>query len=205
MGESYFFSQIRLLQQLCIQKKSFMSFSTKTKKQLRFTKNILKNSGKLQKHKYPKADDNRMTKKSQMSVEYLFVIAFAMGIVLVTAYAFFVQTRETSTDQQLGTIEVIARDVLSNAKNVYYAGPLSKKTVRYTMPTIVNNVSVSGDNALVFSVTTEGASYELTYYSDVPIAGNFPASQGYTQQITHILVMNNGTTVLLCTEEFGCS
>ena len=142
--------------------------------------------------------------KAQFSVEYLFVIAFAMSVVLITAYVFFMQSRETNEEQQFATVEIIARDVLSNAKNVYYAGPLSKKTLRYTMPEIVENISVSGDNALIFTVTKEGATSELTYYSDVPIKGYFPSSQSYTQQITHILVYNNETYSMICSEEFGC-
>ncbi len=142
--------------------------------------------------------------KAQFSLEYLFVIGFAMAIVLITAYAFFIQSRESTEDQQLATIDFIAHDMLSNAKNVYYAGALSKKTLRYTMPQILNNISVTGDNAIVFSVTKEGVTSELPYYSDVPIEGYFPHDPGYTQQITHILVYNNDTYVMLCTEEFGC-
>lgn len=142
--------------------------------------------------------------KAQFSLEYLFVIGFAMAIVLITAYAFFIQSRESTEDQQLATIDFVAHDMLSNAKNVYYAGALSKKTLRYTMPQILNNISVTADNAIVFSITKEGVTSELPYYSDVPIAGYFPHDPGYTQQITHILVYNNDTYVMLCTEEFGC-
>lgn len=142
--------------------------------------------------------------KGQFSMEYLFVIAFAMSIVLISAYAFFIQSRESTEEQQLATIEIIARDVLSNAENVYYAGPLSKKTLRYTMPQILNNISVTGDNALVFSISSDGAIRELAYYADVPIQGYFPHDPSYTQQIAHILVYNNDTYVMLCTEEFGC-
>ena len=146
----------------------------------------------------------RFFSKAQFSVEYLFVIAFAMGVVLITAYAFFIQSRESTTDQQLATIDFIAHDMLSNAKNVYYAGALSKKTLRYTMPQILTNISVTADNAIVFTVTKEGVTSELLYFSDVPIEGYFPHDAGYTQQITHILVYNNDTYVMLCTEEFGC-
>lgn len=141
--------------------------------------------------------------KSQMSVEYLFVIALAMGMVLVTAYVFFVQTSEVSEQQQIATIEIMGNDILSVAKSVYYSGGISKKTVQYTMPSIVDNIYVA-DNALVFNVTTSGSTYELVYYSDVPITGIFPETKYYTEQIAHILVINNEDSVLLCTEEFGC-
>jgi uncharacterized protein (UPF0333 family) len=143
-------------------------------------------------------------KKAQFSLEYMFIVAFAMGAVLITATVFFMQSRESGEEQQLANIEIIANDVLSTAKSVYYAGGISKKTVRHTMPTIVNNISVSDDNALVFSITSEGITSELVYYSDVPIEGVFPHDKGYTEQITHILVYNRDTYVLLCTEEFGC-
>ena len=141
--------------------------------------------------------------KAQMSVEYLFVIALAMGLVLITAYVYFIQSSEISQEQQLTNIEVMAQDILSTAKNVYYAGGISKKTTDYKMPSIVNNVYVM-ENALVFNVTTDGSAYDLVYYSDVPITGIFPETKYYTEQIAHILIVNNEDSVLLCTEEFGC-
>jgi hypothetical protein len=141
--------------------------------------------------------------KAQMSIEYLFVIALAMGMVLVTAYVYFVQSSEISEQQQITNVEVMAQDILSVAKNVYHAGGISKKTANYKMPPIVNNVYVV-ENALVFNVTTDGSTYELVYYSDVPIIGDFPETKYYTEQIAHILIINNEDYVLLCTEEFGC-
>ncbi|MEK6867831.1 MAG: hypothetical protein AABX98_03335 [Nanoarchaeota archaeon] len=143
-------------------------------------------------------------KKAQFSLEYMFIVAFAMSAVLITATVFFMQSRESGEQQQLTNIEIIANDILSTAKSVYYAGGISKKTVRYTMPTIVNNISVSDDNALVFSITSEGITSDLVYYSDVPIEGVFPHDKGYTEQITHILIYNRDDYVLICTEEFGC-
>ena len=143
-------------------------------------------------------------KKAQFSLEYMFIVAFAMAAVLITATVFFMQSRESGEQQQLANVEIIANDVLSTAKSVYYAGGISKKTVRHTMPTIVNNLSVTDDNALVFSITSEGITSDLVYYSDVPIEGVFPHEKGYTEQITHILIYNRDDYVLICTEEFGC-
>lgn len=144
-------------------------------------------------------------KKAQFSLEYMFVIAFAMAAVLITVYAFFIQSQETSGEQQLASIDIIARDLLSNAKNVYYSGDLSKKTLRYTMPAIVNNITVyEEEDSLVFSVTSQGATYDLAYYSDIPIEGYLPESKEYTQQIAHFIVYNRDDYVLICTEEFGC-
>ncbi len=143
-------------------------------------------------------------KKAQFSLEYMFVIAFAMTAVLITVYVFFIQSQETSEEQQLATVDIIARDLLSNAKNVYYSGDLSKKTLRYTMPAIVNNIIVyEEEDSLVFNVTSQGATYDLTYYSDVPIEGYFPESKQYTEQIAHFIVYNRDDHVSICTEEFA--
>ena len=143
-------------------------------------------------------------KKAQFSLEYMFVIAFAMTAVLITVYVFFIQSQETSEEQQLATVEIIARDLLSNTKNVYYSGDLSKKTLRYTMPAIVNNIIVyEEEDSLVFNVTSQGATYDLTYYSDVPIEGYLPESKQYTEQIAHFIVYNRDDHVSICTEEFA--
>ncbi len=141
--------------------------------------------------------------KAQMSVEYLFVVALAMGMVLVTAYVFFMQTSEVSEEQQLSTIDIMGNDLLSVSKNVYYSGEVSKKTVQYLMPSIVNNIYIA-DNALVFNVTTSDSTYDIVYYSDVPIQGIFPETKTYSEQIAHFLVYKRTDYVLICTEEFGC-
>ena len=143
--------------------------------------------------------------KGQVSVEYLFVIAVALSMILVTAYAFFVQTKEASVDQQLATIDIMAYDILSNAKNVYYSGGLSKKTLRYAVPPIVQSILVSEDNAIVFAVSTEGSTHDLTYYSEVPIKGAFPETAEEIQQVTHFLIYSKEDYAFICTEEFGAT
>jgi hypothetical protein len=144
-------------------------------------------------------------KRAQFSVEYLFVMAFGMTTLLIIAGVYFAQTRNVSEDRQQTLVEIMGRDVVTTAKTVYHAGSLSKKTLRYTMPQIVNNVYVSDDQAFVFNVTSDGATYDLVYYADVPIEGYFPETKIYTEQIAHILVLNCGDEVLLCSEEYGCS
>lgn len=145
-----------------------------------------------------------MNSKAQYAFEYLMVLAFAMGLLLTVAMVYFIQTREVSEEKQEALIDIMANEIIATASNVYYSGSISKKTLRYSMPAMVNNIFVTGDNALVFNVTTEGASYEKVYYASVPIQGIFPETKQYTEQIAHILVYNKDNYVLLCTEEFGC-
>lgn len=147
-----------------------------------------------------------MNTKAQFSVEYLFVVGLALSVVLITAVVFFLQAGETTDEEQNTKVEIIANDLLSLAKSVYYADSYSKKTARYTIPTSVQIIRVTEDpdNALIFDVVTATGTTELTYYSDVPIQGIFPDTAEETQQITHFIVLNQETYVLFCTEEFGC-
>ncbi len=145
-----------------------------------------------------------MTTKAQYAFEYLMVLAFAMGLLLTVAMAYFIQTREVSEEKQEAMMDIMAQEIIATVSNVYYSGSISKKTLRYTIPAMVNNILVTEDNALVFNVTAEGATYEKVYYADVPIKGIFPETKQYTEQIAHILVYNKDDYVLLCTEEFTC-
>ncbi|PIN78928.1 hypothetical protein COV16_05355 [Candidatus Woesearchaeota archaeon CG10_big_fil_rev_8_21_14_0_10_34_8] len=143
-------------------------------------------------------------KRAQYAFEYLMVIAFGMGLLLIIGFIYFTQVREVTQDQQTTLVEIMANDILSVSTNVYHAGSISKKTIRYTMPEIVNSIRVE-DDALVFNVTVDASTYDLVYYSNVPIEGYFPETKVYTEQIAHILVYNCEDNVLICTEEFGCS
>ncbi len=145
-----------------------------------------------------------MSSRAQFSLEYLLVIAFGMMLILVISVVYFAQTREISLDRQQTLLNIMGNDIVTTASNVYYAGPLSKKTLRYGIPAMVNNIYVA-DNAFIFNVTTNGATYDLVFYANVPIIGYFPESKEYTEQIAHILIYNCGDEVLICSEEIGCS
>jgi hypothetical protein len=144
-------------------------------------------------------------KRAQYSMEYLFVMAFGMLLIIGVSTLYFTQSKEVTDDRALTLTEIMGNEIITTAESIYYDGALSKKTLRYEMQPIINSLEVTSENSLVISVTTDGATYDLVYYANVPIEGYFPETKEYTEQIAHILIYNCGDNVLICSEEIGCS
>ena len=146
-----------------------------------------------------------MNRKSQASLEYLFVIGLVILIIAIASAMFFMKSYETSkqTDDQL--IEIIATDILVNAERIYYASPGSTLLLNYEIPDIVHNISVVNNHELVFVTATSGVYSEKVYYSTVPITGVFPTDYEDTAQISKFVIMKNQSNdIIVCTPDFGC-
>lgn len=150
--------------------------------------------------------------KGQSALEYLLVVGFAVAMVSIGLTAYLMKASEKAREGDMQKVETMAREILATAKEVYYAGGYSRKTLRYTMPNSLQMISVNGLE-LVFTVSTSGGDSELLYLSDVPLEGFFPIDAASTQQIVHIIVETTPPAavatmpgaVRICTEEFGCS
>jgi uncharacterized protein (UPF0333 family) len=143
-------------------------------------------------------------KCGQYSLEYLFVIAFGMLLIIGVSALYFTQSKQVTDERAQTLVELMGNEIISTAESIYHAGALSKKTLRYEMPSIVNTLEITDEDSLVISVSTDGATYDYVYYSTVPIEGYFPETKAYTEQIAHILIYNCGDNVLICSEEIGC-
>lgn len=144
-------------------------------------------------------------KTAQAALEYMLVVAFATGMVALGLTAFLMKSSETAKENDMQRIDVMGKEMLTAAKNVYYAGGASKETLRYTMPSSLVSISVTL-HQLVFTVATTTGTSDLVYVSDVPLQGTFPSSASETQQLAHFIIEKSSNSVLICSEEYpsGC-
>jgi len=113
---------------------------------------------------------------------------------------------ETNIQAEEQRIDVIANDMLDQIETVYYSGPGTTIQLRYDLPDMIQNISVLGDNEIVFLTLKDGIYSEKVFYSSMPVFGIFPSSYVETSQISKIVVRKNESgNIILCTPEFGCS
>ncbi len=142
-----------------------------------------------------------MKKRGQFSVEYLVITGFVIGMVIIGVSAYYIQSRETKQEVEISELQYVGDQIIGNVESVYYAGGFAKKTLKIRVPDIVTNISVPNEMELVFKI---GES-DMVFFSDVPIAGvNLPQTAGDISGMGDLIIVKNGSNVIICTSIYGC-
>ena len=107
--------------------------------------------------------------KAQSALEYLMIIALAMGIVVPITYMFFQYSSESNVQIIDVQVTQIGRNIIDTAESVYYSGEGSKIVLEINMPENVEDVYIIADRELVFKVITELGETEIVFFSDIDI------------------------------------
>jgi len=107
--------------------------------------------------------------KAQSALEYLMVIALAMGIIVPITYMFFQYSSESNVQIIDVQVTQIGRNIIDTAESVYYSGEGSKIVLEINMPENVEDVYIIADRELVFKVITELGETEIVFFSDIDI------------------------------------
>ncbi len=114
--------------------------------------------------------------KAQASIEFLFIMGFAMLLLLPSLALFGHFVQETTTTATAAQLQKIANGLLATAKQVYYNGNGSSIVLEVNLPEGLTEIRISEEEqALIFIMDIAGAPSELVYFSDVPIQGSFEA------------------------------
>ena len=115
-----------------------------------------------------------MPKRAQSSLEYLMVIALAMGIIVPITYMFFQYSSESNVQIIDVQVTQIGRNIIDTAESVYYSGEGSKIVLEINMPENVMAVSIMKNRELVFNIITELGETEIVFFSsvDIPITSD---------------------------------
>ena len=107
--------------------------------------------------------------KAQSALEYLMVIALAMGIIVPITYMFFQYSSESNVQIIDVQVTQIGRNIIDTAESVYYSGEGSKIVLEINMPENVEDVSIMYNRELVFNIITELGETEIVFFSDIDI------------------------------------
>jgi hypothetical protein len=134
--------------------------------------------------------------KAQVSVEFLFIMGFALMLSLPLMYVFFKQTETMSADISGSQIDKVASEIRDAADEVYYLGPPSKKPLLVYLPQEVKGVTFSG-NSIIFRVESPNGDYDIVKWTAVnfSVDSSITASSGlkriFAQANTYDVFVND--------------
>ena len=115
--------------------------------------------------------------KSQISVEYMLIIGFAMLMTTPLLLIYYTYSSDSSDSVATGQALQIARTIVDSSESVYYLGRPSQTTLKLNFPDRIDSINVSG-RELVFKMKTRSGITDIVQVSAVNISGNLSKSQG---------------------------
>ena len=115
-------------------------------------------------------------KTAQAAVEFLFIIGFAMLLLLPSLALFGRFVEETSYTVTSGQVNKIGSLMLATATQVYQGTNGSSIIIELNFPDGVTNMTILNSQELVFTTDIGGHASEQTYYSQVPLNATFNAT-----------------------------
>ena len=118
-----------------------------------------------------------MSLKSQISVEYMLIMGFAVLITLPLLLIYYTYISDTSDAVATSQALQIARNIVDASESVYYLGKPSQTTLKLNFPDRIYSTNLSS-RELVFKIKTKNGITDIVQVSDVNISGSLPISQG---------------------------
>ena len=118
-----------------------------------------------------------MTKRGQISTEYLIVVSFVTFVVLSILGIAVFYTTQIQDKVKFDEIDKSARKIVFAAETTFFDGEPAKSTIDVYLPVGITDISITNDN-LVFTVDSDSGQNILAYKSSVPIQGSISPSSG---------------------------
>jgi len=131
-------------------------------------------------------------KQAQVSVEYVFVIAFVLMMIIPLTLIFYNQISNTNNQVALYQLDKIAKKIVDSSESVYYLGEMSKTRIKFYMPQGVEQ-AIIGNNEIIFKVKTNRGQTDITHSTLVNLSGNISVTPG----IHYVVIESKGNYVLV--------
>lgn len=118
-----------------------------------------------------------MTKKGQVSMEFLMVTGFAFLLLIPVLILFLTQTQDINEDVTAAQVNKLGEELVESVNNVYYLGEPTKKTIHAYIPKYVKSITFT-DNRIIFTVDTGTFSYVVTKIAAANITGSLSSNAG---------------------------
>ena len=107
--------------------------------------------------------------KSQISLEYLLIVALTFAIIIPTTYLFYNYSKESSQEIVDAQITKLGRTIVDSSETIFYSGQGSKTILDLNIPDNVDSAIIIDGRELVFNVTTTFGVSEIVFFSSVNI------------------------------------
>ena len=119
-----------------------------------------------------------MAVKSQSAVEYLLIVALALGFIVPTSYIFFKYTAKSNDEIIDSQITQIGNTIIDTAETVFFSGQGAKIILELKVPKNVIDAGIKSNRELIFKVLSEAGERELVFFSsaNMPILSDDTSS-----------------------------
>lgn len=114
-------------------------------------------------------------KKGQAALEFLFVIGFAMLLLLPSLGLFALFVQESSSTVTANQVANIANRFLTTTTQIAASGKGATLVIEVVFPEGVESLVIQ-NNELIFSTDIGGVATTHAFFSSIPIEGTFTAS-----------------------------
>lgn len=115
--------------------------------------------------------------KSQVSVEYMLVMGFAVVMTIPLLLIYYSYSSDSSDSVATNQALQIARKIVDASESVYYLGKPSQTTLKLNFPERIDSINLS-NKEVVFKIKTKTGIAEMVQISPVNVSGSLPTSQG---------------------------
>ena len=115
--------------------------------------------------------------KSQVSVEYMFIMGFATLMIIPLLLIYYTYSAETTDSVATSQALQIARKIVDSSESVYYLGKPSQTTLKVNFPDKIYSTNLSSKE-VVFKIKTKNGITDIVQVSSVNMSGSLPTTQG---------------------------
>ena len=120
-----------------------------------------------------------MTRKSQVSTEYLIVIGFVTFLIVSTLAIGFFYIGQINDKIKINQLQNFANKITSSAESVFYAGEPSKVRISTYLPGGVESIEIDeNEDVIRFTIATSSGTNTISFSSNVPISGTISKNEG---------------------------
>jgi hypothetical protein len=118
-----------------------------------------------------------ISRKSQISIEYLSILGFVMITVTVLLFISYYYSRSIQDQIAMNQVDKLVKEIIDAAESVYYLGKPSLITIKATIPERVESINFA-NNEVTIVIRTKNGNTEISYVSSVAITGTLSTSPG---------------------------
>ncbi len=114
-----------------------------------------------------------MGRRAQSAVEYLFIVALALTLILPASFLFFDFSKSSEGAVISAQINRVGTEIISKAEEVYVIGNNSRVTLELTLPDNIESVIIYGESEIVISYYALGGTTQAVFFTDIPIMNSY--------------------------------
>jgi uncharacterized protein (UPF0333 family) len=108
--------------------------------------------------------------RGQVSVEYLMIIAIALGVLVPSIFLFYTYSKSATNEVTGSQLNDIGLQMVAAGKSTYALGVNARRTLEFTMPAGITRIAATGDELVIVYETQYGQS-EAVFFSSIPLRG----------------------------------